>query len=140
MLQSKLSAVKLSASDLQAFLGGRTILREVEEEELYVTTLLEEKCIQQVNLCYRPEAKMVAINNIESISLWIFCRWSVIFVRFSSLSRITLSMLLEMSFKVSSILSSIAEVLAVLTMFSIANNPTHSLWSSDIHSGQHKNK
>jgi hypothetical protein len=31
-----------------------------------------------------------------------------------------------------------AEVLAVLTMFSIANNPTHSLWSSDIHSGQHR--
>jgi hypothetical protein len=40
MLQSKLSAVKLYASDLQTFLGGRTILREVEEEEMYVTTLL----------------------------------------------------------------------------------------------------
>jgi hypothetical protein len=36
-----------------------------EEEEMYVITLLEEKCLQQVNLCYRPEAKMVAINNIE---------------------------------------------------------------------------
>ena len=65
MLQSKLSAVKLYASDLQTFLGGRTILHEVEEEEMYVTTLMEEKCLQQVNLCYRPEAKMVAINNIE---------------------------------------------------------------------------
>jgi hypothetical protein len=48
------------------------------------------------------------------ISLWIFRRWSEIFVRFSSLSRIALSMLLEMSFKVSSILSTIADVLAVL--------------------------
>ena len=65
ILQSKLSAVKLYASDLQTFLGGRTILREVEEEEMYVTTLLEEKCLQQVNLCYRPEANMVAINNID---------------------------------------------------------------------------
>ena len=65
MLQSKLSAVKLYASDLQTFLGGRTILHEVEEEEMYVTTLMEEKCLQQVNLCYRPEAKIVAINNIE---------------------------------------------------------------------------
>jgi hypothetical protein len=65
MLQSKLSAVKLYATDLQTFLGGRTILREVEEDEMYVTTLLEDKCLQQVNLCYRHEAKMVAINNIE---------------------------------------------------------------------------
>jgi hypothetical protein len=64
-LQSKLSAVKLYASDLQTFLGGRTILHEVEEEEMYVTRLMEEKCLQQVNLCYRPDAKMVAINNIE---------------------------------------------------------------------------
>jgi hypothetical protein len=64
-LQSKLSAVKLYASDLQTYLGGRTILGEVEEEVMHVTTLLEEKCLQQVNLCYRPEAKMVAINNIE---------------------------------------------------------------------------
>jgi hypothetical protein len=65
MLQSQLSAVKLYASDLQTFLGGRTILREVEEEEMYVTTLLEDNSLQQVNLCYRPEEKMVAINNIE---------------------------------------------------------------------------
>jgi hypothetical protein len=43
----------------------RTILREVEEEEMYVTSLLEEKCLQQVNLCYRHEEKMAAINNIE---------------------------------------------------------------------------
>jgi hypothetical protein len=35
MLQSKLSAVKLYATDLQTFLGGRTILREVEEDEMY---------------------------------------------------------------------------------------------------------
>ena len=69
MLQSKLSAVKLYASDLQTFLGGRTILREVEEEEMYVTTLLEDKCLQQVNLCYRPEAKMGEINNIEIFGL-----------------------------------------------------------------------
>ena len=65
MLQSKLSAVKLYASDLQTFLGGRTILREVEEEEMYVTTLLQDTCLQQVNLCYLPEAKMAAMNNFE---------------------------------------------------------------------------
>ena len=65
MLQSKLSALKLYASDLQTFLGGRTILGEVKEEEMCVTTLLEEKYLQQVNLCYRPEEKMAAINNIE---------------------------------------------------------------------------
>jgi hypothetical protein len=65
MLQIKLSAVKLYASDLQTFLGGRTILREVKEEGICVTTLLEENCLQQVNLCYRPEEKMAAINNIE---------------------------------------------------------------------------
>ena len=65
MLKSKLSAVKLYASDLQTFLGGRTILSEFEEEEMHVTTLLEDKCLQQVNLCYRPDAKMAAITNIE---------------------------------------------------------------------------
>ena len=65
MLQSKLSAVKLYASDLQTFLGGRTILREVEEEEMYVTTLLDSRCLQQVNLCCRHEEKMTAITNIE---------------------------------------------------------------------------
>ena len=65
MLQSKLSAVKLYASDLQTFLGGRTILCEVEEEEMHVTNLLEDKCLQQYNLCYRPDAKMAEINNIE---------------------------------------------------------------------------
>lgn len=65
MLQSKLSDVKLYASDLQTFLGGRTILREVEEEEMHVTKLLEDKCLQQYNLCYRPDAKMAGINNIE---------------------------------------------------------------------------
>jgi hypothetical protein len=65
MLQSTLSAVKLYASDLQTFLGGRTILREVEEEEMHVTKLLEDKYLQQVNLSYRPDAKMAGINNIE---------------------------------------------------------------------------
>ena len=65
MLQSKLSAVKLYASDLQTFLGGRTILREVEEEEMHVTKLLEDKCLHQVNLCYRPDEEMAGINNIE---------------------------------------------------------------------------
>ena len=65
MLQSKLSAVKLYASDLQTFLGGRTIVCEVQEEEMHVTKLLEDKCLQQVNLCYRPDAKMAEINNIE---------------------------------------------------------------------------
>jgi hypothetical protein len=64
MLQSKLSAVKLYASDLQTFLGGRTILREVEVEEMYLTTLLDQKCLQ-VNLCYRPEEKMAAIKHFE---------------------------------------------------------------------------
>ena len=65
ILQRKLSALKLYASDLQTFLGGRTILREVEEEEMYVTALLEEKCLQQVNVCYRTDGKLAAINNIE---------------------------------------------------------------------------
>jgi uncharacterized phage infection (PIP) family protein YhgE len=65
MLQSKLSAVKLYTSDLQTFLGGRTLLREVGEEERYLTKLLEKMCLQQVNLCYRPEEKMAAINTIE---------------------------------------------------------------------------
>jgi hypothetical protein len=57
--------VKLYASDLQISLGGRTIVCEVQEEEMHVTKLLEDKYLQQVNLCYRPDAKMTGINNIE---------------------------------------------------------------------------
>jgi hypothetical protein len=60
--QSKLSAVKLHASDLQTFLGGRTLLREAMDEE---TSFLEEMCLPQVNLCYRPEEMIAAINTIE---------------------------------------------------------------------------
>jgi hypothetical protein len=32
---------------------------------MHVTKLLEDKCLQQINLCYRPDAKMAEINNIE---------------------------------------------------------------------------
>ena len=32
---------------------------------MHVTKLLEDKCLQQYNLCYRPDAKMAEINNIE---------------------------------------------------------------------------
>ena len=32
---------------------------------MHVIKLLEDKCLQQVNLCYRPDAKMTGINNIE---------------------------------------------------------------------------
>jgi archaellum component FlaC len=67
MLQSKLSALKLYASDLQTFLGGRTILLEVKEEETCVTTLLAEKCLQQVNLCYRHEEKMARSTILKSL-------------------------------------------------------------------------
>ena len=63
--------MKLYASDLQTFLGGRTILREVEVEKMYLTTLLEEKCLQQVNLCYRPEEKMAAIKHFEMFGSYV---------------------------------------------------------------------
>ena len=49
-LQSDIRAVKEYASDLQTFLGSKTIEEEVKREEEYLMALSEDGCLQQLNL------------------------------------------------------------------------------------------
>ena len=49
-LQSDIIAVKEYTSDLQTFLGSKTIEEEVKKEEEYLMALSEDECLQQINL------------------------------------------------------------------------------------------
>jgi LPS O-antigen subunit length determinant protein (WzzB/FepE family) len=47
-IQRNTTAVKEYASDLQTFLGSKTIEEEVKKEEKYIMTLSEDGCLQQL--------------------------------------------------------------------------------------------
>ena len=49
-IQSGITAIKEYASDLQTFLGSKTIGEEVKKEEKYIMDLSEDGCLQQLNL------------------------------------------------------------------------------------------
>ena len=49
-IQSGITAIKEYASDLQTFLGSKTIGEEVKKEEKYIMALSEDGCLQQLNL------------------------------------------------------------------------------------------
>jgi hypothetical protein len=48
--QIGITAIKEYASDLQTFLGSKTIEEEVKKEEKYIIALSEDGCLQQLNL------------------------------------------------------------------------------------------
>jgi hypothetical protein len=52
-LLCKVTAIKEYASDLQIFLGSKTIEEEVKKEERYIMALSEDGCLQKLNLKYR---------------------------------------------------------------------------------------
>jgi DNA-binding beta-propeller fold protein YncE len=61
-LQSDIIAAKEYASDLQTFLGSRTIAEEVKKkEEEYLMAISEDGCLQQYNLIYTINTKITAI-------------------------------------------------------------------------------
>jgi hypothetical protein len=60
-LQSDIRAVKEYASDLQTFLGSKAIEEEVKKEEEYLMALSEDGCLQQLNLRYKINTKILDI-------------------------------------------------------------------------------
>jgi LPS O-antigen subunit length determinant protein (WzzB/FepE family) len=58
-LQSDIRAVKEYASDLQTFLGSKAIEEEVKKEEEYLMALSEDGCLQQLNLRYKINTKIL---------------------------------------------------------------------------------
>jgi gas vesicle protein len=57
-LQSDIIAVKEYASDLQTFLGCKTIEEEIQKEEEYLMALSEDGCLQQLSLRYNSNTKI----------------------------------------------------------------------------------
>jgi hypothetical protein len=57
-LQSNIIAVKEYASDLQTFLGSKTIDEEAKKEEEYLMDLSDNGCLQQLNLRYNIDTKI----------------------------------------------------------------------------------
>ena len=57
-LQSNIIAVKEYASDLQTFLGSKTIDEEAKKEEEYLMDLSDNGCLQQLNLRYNINTKI----------------------------------------------------------------------------------
>jgi len=63
-LQSDIIAVKEYTSDLQTFLGSKTIEEEVKKEEEYLMALSEDECLQQLDLKYNISTKIKDILSI----------------------------------------------------------------------------
>ena len=72
-IQRDITAVKEYASDLQTFLGSKTIEEEVKKEEKYIMALSEDGCLQQLNLKCTIDKKikdiMSTMTSFGSISI-----------------------------------------------------------------------
>ena len=72
-LQSNIIAVKEYASDLQTFLGSKTIDEDAKKEEEYLMALSDDGCLQQLNLRYNINTKiqdiLSTITTFGSVSI-----------------------------------------------------------------------
>ena len=69
-IQSDTTAVKEYASDLQTFLGSKTIEEEVKKEEKYIMALSEDGCLQQLSLKCTIDKKIKGImTSLGSVSI-----------------------------------------------------------------------
>ena len=72
-MQSDITAIKEYASDLQTFLGSKTIEEEVKKEEKYIMALSEDGCLQQLRLKCRIDEKikdiMSTMTSFGSVSI-----------------------------------------------------------------------
>jgi DNA-binding beta-propeller fold protein YncE len=72
-IQSDITAVKEYASDLQTFLGSKTIEEKVKKEERYIMALSEDGCLQQLNVKCSIDEKikgiMSAMTSFGSVSI-----------------------------------------------------------------------
>ena len=72
-IQSDIIAVKEYSSDLQTFLGSKTIEEEVKKAEEYLMALSDDGCLQQLNLRYNIKTKikdiLSTITTFGSVSI-----------------------------------------------------------------------
>jgi len=72
-IQRDIIAIKEYASDLQTFLGSKTIEEEVKKEEKYIMTLSEDRCLQQLSLKCTIDKKikdiMSTMTSFGSVSI-----------------------------------------------------------------------
>ena len=72
-IQIGITAIKEYASDLQTFLGSKTIEEEVKKEEKYIIALSEDGCLQQLNLKCSMDKKikdiMSTMTSFGSVSI-----------------------------------------------------------------------
>ncbi|CAG2213209.1 unnamed protein product [Mytilus edulis] len=67
-LQKNIAATKRFATDLQTFFGGKMFESEIQKEEEFMMSLIEDGCLQQLNLQWRMDAKMSDILSMTKIS------------------------------------------------------------------------
>ncbi|CAG2192551.1 unnamed protein product [Mytilus edulis] len=67
-LQKNITATKRFATDLQTFFGGKMFESEIQKEEEFMMSLIEDGCLQQLNLQWRMDAKMSDILSMTKIS------------------------------------------------------------------------
>ncbi|CAG2221674.1 unnamed protein product [Mytilus edulis] len=67
-LQKNITATKRFATDLQTFFGGKMFESKIQKEEKFMMSLIEDGCLQQLNLQWRMDAKMSDILSMTKIS------------------------------------------------------------------------
>ncbi|XP_063434348.1 E3 ubiquitin-protein ligase TRIM71-like [Mytilus trossulus] len=63
-LQTNFSAIKKYASELQAFVGMKKIETDIEHEEKFIESLLEDDSLQQVDIVFKENQKLTDIFSI----------------------------------------------------------------------------
>ncbi|CAG2234734.1 unnamed protein product [Mytilus edulis] len=66
-IQNDISSTKSFATDLQTFFGGKLFEADIQNEEKFMQSLIEDGSIQQINLTWRMEDKMCDILSIEKM-------------------------------------------------------------------------
>ncbi|XP_063424145.1 uncharacterized protein LOC134707912 [Mytilus trossulus] len=71
-LQENVSATKSFATDLQSFFGGKIVEAEIQKEEMFIQSLIENGSLQQINLLCRIDDRLsdiLAMKRIGEISV-----------------------------------------------------------------------
>ncbi|CAG2206646.1 unnamed protein product [Mytilus edulis] len=66
-LQNNIAPTKRFATDLQTFFGGKIFEAKIQEEEKFMTSLIEDSGLQQIHLQYKLDNKMSDILSMTKI-------------------------------------------------------------------------
>ncbi|CAG2187471.1 unnamed protein product [Mytilus edulis] len=66
-LQNNIALTKRFATDLQTFFGGKIFEAKIQEEEKFMTSLIEDSGLQQIHLQYKLDNKMSDILSMTKI-------------------------------------------------------------------------